>query len=158
MITIAGTRMPRIVSVGMSTVESKNIGLIYMEILEKRSRVICGLLEAERPVCNVRGMGRTLAAQTRSLAGRVRILATDGRTRSYRVSVATKQHKRRMRGLEHSADSAAEVPDVHRGVSHFVDRSRCGDVSRDAPASHAGDFVHRLSALAGRTGLATRTR
>jgi len=131
----------------MSTVESKNIGLIYMEILEQRSRVICGLFEAERPVCNVRSVGRSLAAQTRSLAGRARIPATDGRTRSYRVSVAMKQHERRMRGIEHSADSAAEVPDVHRGVSHFVDRSRCGDVSRDAPVSHAGDVVHRLALL-----------
>jgi len=34
--------------------------MIYMEILEQRSRVICGLLEAERPVCNVRGMAISL--------------------------------------------------------------------------------------------------
>ena len=33
------------------------------------------------------------------------------------------------------------------GVPHLVNRSRCGDVSRDAPASHAGDFIHLLSAL-----------
>ena len=76
----------------------------------------------------------------------------------YRVSAAMKQHKRRMCGLGHSADPTAEVPDVHRGVSRLVDGSRCGDVSRNAPASHAGDFVHRLSALAGRTGWAARTR
>src|SRR5713101_7281341 len=73
MITIAGARMPRIVSVGMSTAESKNIGLIYMETLEQRSRVICGLFEAELPVCNVRSVGHILAPQTRSLAGRARI-------------------------------------------------------------------------------------
>ena len=35
-----------------ATAESKNIGLIYVEILDQRSRVICGLFEAERPVCN----------------------------------------------------------------------------------------------------------
>jgi hypothetical protein len=39
-----------------ATTESKNIGLIYMEIFEQRSRVICGLFDAERPVCNVRAV------------------------------------------------------------------------------------------------------
>jgi hypothetical protein len=40
--------------------ESKNIGMIYMEILEQRTRVICGLFEAERTVCNVRGVAVSL--------------------------------------------------------------------------------------------------
>ncbi len=34
------------------------------------------------------------------------------------------------------------MPDVHRGVSHLVERSRCGDVSRDAPASHQQGYGH----------------
>lgn len=35
-----------------ATAESKNIEPIYVEILEQRSRVFCGLFEAARPVCN----------------------------------------------------------------------------------------------------------
>jgi hypothetical protein len=35
-----------------ATAESKNIGLIYVEIMEQRSPVICGLFEGERSVCN----------------------------------------------------------------------------------------------------------
>jgi hypothetical protein len=51
-----------------ATAESKNIGLIYMEILEQRSRVICGLFEAERPVCNVRGVAVSLLMGRRCIA------------------------------------------------------------------------------------------
>ena len=141
-----------------ATAESKNIGLIYMEILEQRSRVICGLFEVERPVCNVRGVAVSLLLKRAHLPVGREFRQHMAERGLYRISAAMKQHKRRMCGLGHSADSAAEVPDVHRGVSHIVDRSRCGDVSRDAPAPHVGDFVHRLGALAGRTGLAARAR
>ena len=55
-----------------------------------------------------------------------------------------------MCGLRHTAGSAAEVSGVHCGVSDLVDRSKRGDVSRDPPASNAGDFVLCLSAFAGR--------
>ena len=34
------------------------------------------------------------------------------------------------------------MPEVHRGVSHLVERSRCGDVSRDALASHEQGYGH----------------
>jgi len=56
-----------------------------------------------------------------------------------------------MCGLGRIAGSAAEVSDVHCGVSELVDRSKRGDVSRDAPASNADDFVLCLGAFAGRT-------
>src|ERR1700730_10688710 len=51
-----------------ATAESKNIGLIYMEILEQRSRIICGLFEAERPVCYVRGVAVSLLMERRCIA------------------------------------------------------------------------------------------
>jgi len=46
-----------------------------------------------------------------------------------------------MCGLGRTAGSVAQVPLVYCGVSRLVDRSRCGDAGRDAPASHVGDFV-----------------
>ena len=52
--------------------------------------------------------------------------------------------------LGHTAGSATQVSDVHCGVSDLVDRSKRGDVSRDALASNAGDFVLRLGAFPGR--------
>jgi hypothetical protein len=68
-----------------------------------------------------------------------------------RVSAAMKQHKRRMCGLGHSADSTSEVPDVHRGVSHLWTGA---DVSMSI-SMHLRPMLEILflaSALAGRTG------
>jgi hypothetical protein len=48
------------------------------------------------------------------------------------------------------AGSAAEMSDVHRGVSDFLDGSRLGDARRDVPAPDAGDFVPGLGAFTGR--------
>ncbi len=54
-----------------------------------------------------------------------------------------------MRGLGGPADSVAEMPDVHRGVSDFVDGGQHRDARRNAPASDGGNFVPGLSVFAG---------
>jgi hypothetical protein len=105
-----------------ATAEAKNIGPIYMEILEQRSRVICGLFEAERSVCNVRGVAVSLLLKRVHLPVALEFRQHMAERGLYRVSAAMKPHKRRMCGLGRSADSAAEVPDVHRGISQRVDR------------------------------------
>jgi hypothetical protein len=54
-----------------------------------------------------------------------------------------------MRGLGRSAGFAAEMSDVHCGVSDFVDGGQRGDARRDAPAPIDGDFVRDLGVFAG---------
>jgi hypothetical protein len=52
--------------------------------------------------------------------------------------------------LGRTAGSAAEMSDVHCGVSDFVDGSNRGDARGDAPTPNAGDFVPGLGAFARR--------
>jgi hypothetical protein len=56
----------------------------------------------------------------------------------------------RMCRLGRIAVSAAEMSDVHCGISDFMDGSRLGDARRDVPAPYAGDFVPGLGAFTGR--------
>jgi hypothetical protein len=51
--------------------------------------------------------------------------------------------------LGRTAGSAAEMSDVHCGVSDVLDGSRRGNARRDASAPYAGDFVPGLGAFAG---------
>jgi hypothetical protein len=55
-----------------------------------------------------------------------------------------------MCGLGRTAGFAAEVSNVHCGVSGFVDERRRRDARRDAPAADDGDFVRGLGVLSGR--------
>src|SRR5580693_100829 len=99
--------------------ESENIGLIYVEIFEQRSRVICGLFEAERPVCNVRCVAVSLLLKRDHLpvAGKFRQhMAERG---LYRVSAAMKQHKRRMRRAHGSMNLVINSEAVNRRVAFF---------------------------------------
>jgi hypothetical protein len=52
--------------------------------------------------------------------------------------------------LGRTAGSAAEMSDVHCGVSDVVDGSKRSDARRDAPAPDAGDFVRGLGVFARR--------
>ncbi len=54
----------------------------------------------------------------------------------------------RMCGLRGSAGSAAEMSDVHCGVSDFVDGGQYCDARRDALAHDGGDFVRGLGVFA----------
>src|SRR5271156_913255 len=95
--------------------ESKNIGLIDMEILEQRSRVICGLFEAERPVCNVCGVAESLLKRAHLPVAREfrQHMAERGLDR---VSAAMKQHKRRMCRARGSMNLVINSEAVNRRV------------------------------------------
>jgi hypothetical protein len=53
-----------------------------------------------------------------------------------------------MCGLWHTADSLAEMPDVHCGIFSLVDGSRRNDADCHELATDAGDFVCFLGGFA----------
>jgi predicted regulator of Ras-like GTPase activity (Roadblock/LC7/MglB family) len=95
--------------------ESKNIGLIYMEILEQRSRVL--LFEAERPVCNVCGVAVSLLLKSDHLPVAREFRQHMAERGLYRVSAAMKQHKRRVRRTRGSMNLVINSEAINRRVA-----------------------------------------
>jgi hypothetical protein len=87
--------------------------------LEQRSRAICGLFEAEMPVCNVCGVAVSLLLKRDHLPVGREFRQHMAERGLYRVSASMKQHKRRMRRARGSMNLAINSEAINRCVAFF---------------------------------------